>query len=122
MGLVCIPTTAASCRIFIRQAITGQDITLFGDGSQTRSFCYRDDLVEGFIRLMNCPDSFIGPVNIGNPGEFTIKELAELVIEMTGAKVALINKPLPGRRSGPAASRYRAGQETSAMGTEDSAT
>ncbi len=80
---------------FIRQAITGNDITLFGDGSQTRAFCYRDDLVEGFVRLMNAPDSFIGPVNIGNPGEFTIKELAELVIEMTGAKVSLINKPLP---------------------------
>lgn len=80
---------------FIRQAITGKDITLFGDGSQTRSFCYRDDLIEGFVRLMNAPDSFTGPVNIGNPGEFTIKELAELVIEMTGAKVSLISKPLP---------------------------
>jgi UDP-glucuronate decarboxylase len=80
---------------FIRQALTGNDITLFGDGTQTRSFCYRDDLVEGFIRLMNGPDSFIGPVNIGNPGEFTIRELAEMVIEMTGAKVKLIHKPLP---------------------------
>ncbi len=80
---------------FIRQAITGNDITIFGDGSQTRSFCYRDDLVEGFVRLMAGPDSFVGPVNIGNPGEFTIKELAELVIEMTGAKVKLIQKPLP---------------------------
>jgi UDP-glucuronate decarboxylase len=80
---------------FIRQAITGNDITIFGDGSQTRSFCYRDDLVEGFVRLMAGPDSFVGPVNIGNPGEFTIKELAELVIEMTGAKVNLVQKPLP---------------------------
>ncbi len=80
---------------FIRQALTGNDITLFGDGSQTRSFCYRDDLVEGFVRMMNAPDSFIGPVNIGNPGEFTIRELAETVIEMTGAKVSLVNKPLP---------------------------
>jgi UDP-glucuronate decarboxylase len=80
---------------FIRQAITGNDITIFGDGSQTRSFCYRDDLVEGFVRLMAGPDSFIGPVNIGNPGEFTIKELAELVIEMTGANVKLVQKPLP---------------------------
>lgn len=80
---------------FIRQAITGNDITIFGDGSQTRSFCYRDDLVEGFVRLMAGPDSFIGPVNIGNPGEFTIKELAELVIEMTGAKVKLVQRPLP---------------------------
>jgi len=80
---------------FIRQAITGQDITIFGDGSQTRSFCYRDDLVEGFVRMMNAPDSFVGPVNIGNPGEFTIRELAELVIQMTGAKVSLVTKPLP---------------------------
>ncbi len=80
---------------FIRQALTGNDITIFGDGSQTRSFCYRDDLVEGFVRLMAAPDSFIGPVNIGNPGEFTIRELAELVIEMTGAKVSLVTKPLP---------------------------
>jgi UDP-glucuronate decarboxylase len=80
---------------FIRQALTGQDITIFGDGSQTRSFCYRDDLVEGIIRMMNGPDSFVGPVNIGNPGEFTIRELAELVIELTGSKVAIIQKPLP---------------------------
>ena len=79
----------------IQQAITGQDITIFGDGSQTRSFCYRDDLVEGMIRMMEGPDEFVGPVNLGNPGEFTIKELAELVIEQTGAKSKLINKPLP---------------------------
>jgi len=80
---------------FIRQALTGQDITIFGDGSQTRSFCYRDDLVEGIVRMMNGPDEFIGPVNIGNPGEFTIRELAELVIEITGSKVQLVEKPLP---------------------------
>ena len=80
---------------FIRQAITGQDITIFGEGDQTRSFCYRDDLVEGFVRMMNAPDSFIGPVNIGNPGEFTIRELAELVLKMTGSKSKLVKKPLP---------------------------
>ena len=80
---------------FIRQALTGQDITIFGDGSQTRSFCYRDDLVEGIVRMMNASDEFIGPVNIGNPGEFTIRELAELVIEITGSKVKLVEKPLP---------------------------
>ena len=62
---------------FIRQALRGEDITIFGDGRQTRSFCYRDDLVEGIIRMMNGPDDFIGPVNLGNPGEFTIRELAE---------------------------------------------
>jgi len=80
---------------FIRQALTGEDITIFGDGSQTRSFCYRDDLVDGLIRLMDGPDSFIGPVNIGNPGEFTIKELAELVVELTGSRSKLVYKPLP---------------------------
>ncbi len=80
---------------FIRQALHGEDITIFGDGSQTRSFCYRDDLVEGIIRMMNGPSDFMGPVNIGNPGEFTIRELAEMVIELTGAKSKIIQKPLP---------------------------
>jgi UDP-glucuronate decarboxylase len=80
---------------FIRQALAGEDITIFGDGSQTRSFCYRDDLIEGIIRMMNGPDDFIGPVNLGNPGEFTIRELAELVIELTGSKSKLVYKPLP---------------------------
>ncbi|MEM7477482.1 MAG: UDP-glucuronic acid decarboxylase family protein [Planctomycetota bacterium] len=80
---------------FVRQALSGQDITIFGDGSQTRSFCYRDDLIEGIIRMMNNDDGFVGPVNIGNPGEFTIRELAEMVIEMTGSKVALEQLPLP---------------------------
>ena len=80
---------------FIRQALQGEDITIFGDGSQTRSFCYRDDLIEGMIRMMNGPDDFIGPVNLGNPGEFTIRQLAELVIEMTGARTRLVYLPLP---------------------------
>jgi UDP-glucuronate decarboxylase len=80
---------------FIRQALSGEDITIFGDGSQTRSFCYRDDLVEGMMRMMNGPDDFIGPVNLGNPDEFTIKELAERVLEMTGARGKLIYEPLP---------------------------
>ena len=80
---------------FIRQALAGEDITIFGDGSQTRSFCYRDDLIEGMIRMMNGPDDFIGPVNLGNPGEFTILELAELVIELTGSRSKLIYQPLP---------------------------
>ncbi len=80
---------------FIRQALADQDITIYGDGSQTRSFCYRDDLVEAMIRMMNGPDEFIGPVNIGNPDEFTIRELAELVIELTGSKSKLVDAPLP---------------------------
>src|SRR5690606_26723795 len=80
---------------FIRQALRSEDITIFGDGSQTRSFCYRDDLIEGMIRMMNGPDDFIGPVNLGNPDEFTIKELAELVLELTGSKSKLIYEELP---------------------------
>lgn len=80
---------------FIRQALQGEDITIFGDGSQTRSFCYRDDLVEGIIRMMDGPSDFVGPVNLGNPGEFTIRELAEMTIEMTGAKSTLVERPLP---------------------------
>jgi UDP-glucuronate decarboxylase len=80
---------------FIRQALQGENITLFGDGLQTRSFCYRDDLVEGMLRMMNGPDDFIGPVNLGNPGEFTIAELANLVLELTGSKSKLIHLPLP---------------------------
>lgn len=80
---------------FICQAIEGKDITIYGDGSQTRSFCYVDDLIEGMVRLMNSRDGFTGPVNIGNPDEFTIKELAEIVIEMTGSKSRIVYKPLP---------------------------
>jgi len=80
---------------FIVQALQGDDITLYGDGSQTRSFCYVDDLVEAFIRIMGTDDEFVGPVNIGNPGEFTILELAEKVIEFIGSKSKIVNKPLP---------------------------
>jgi UDP-glucuronate decarboxylase len=79
---------------FIMQALRGEDITIYGDGSQTRSFCYVDDLIEGFVRLMN-QDEIIGPVNIGNPGEFTMLQLAELVIKLTGSKSQLVHKPLP---------------------------
>ena len=80
---------------FIRQALWEKKITIFGDGSQTRSFCYRDDLVEAMIRMMNGPDEFVGPVNIGNPGEFTIKQLAELTLKLTGSKAKLEYHPLP---------------------------
>lgn len=80
---------------FIVQALKGQDITIFGNGKQTRSFCYVDDNIEGMYRLMNSRDGFTGPVNIGNPGEFTMLELAQLVIEMTGSKSKLIFLPLP---------------------------
>lgn len=80
---------------FIVQAIKGRDITLYGDGLQTRSFCYRDDLIDGMIKMMNSRDGFTGPVNVGNPNEFTIKELAELVIELTDAKSGIVYEPLP---------------------------
>lgn len=80
---------------FIVQALCGEDITIYGEGNQTRSFCYVDDLIEGMVRLMNSRDGFTGPVNIGNPGEFTIKELAEIVIELTGTSSKLVYEPLP---------------------------
>jgi UDP-glucuronate decarboxylase len=80
---------------FIRQALRGEDITVFGDGGQTRSFCYRDDLIEGMVRMMNGPDDFVGPVNLGNQGEFTILELAKLVIELTGSRSKIVHKELP---------------------------
>ena len=80
---------------FIVQALKGDDITIYGDGSQTRSFCYVDDLIEGFVRMMN-QDKIIGPVNIGNPGEFTMLELAKEVLELTGSKSKIVYKPLPG--------------------------
>lgn len=80
---------------FIIQALKGDDITIFGDGSQTRSFCYVDDLVNGMIKLMGTDDTFIGPVNVGNPNEFTIKELADAVIRLTDSKSKLVFLPLP---------------------------
>jgi len=80
---------------FILQALTGQDITIYGDGKQTRSFCYVDDLIDGIMRMMNGPDTFIGPVNIGNPGEFTMLDLAQLVIEMTNSKAKITHMPRP---------------------------
>lgn len=80
---------------FILQALKNEDITIYGDGSQTRSFCYRDDLVDGMMRMMNTPDDVTGPVNIGNPGEFTILQLAEMVIRLTDSKSKLIRMPLP---------------------------
>ncbi|MBR5735308.1 MAG: SDR family oxidoreductase [Bacteroidales bacterium] len=80
---------------FIVQALKGKDITIYGDGSQTRSFCYCDDLIRGFIAMMATGDDITGPINIGNPGEFTIKQLAELVVELTGSKSKLVYEPLP---------------------------
>lgn len=80
---------------FIVQALKGEPLTIYGDGSQTRSFCYVDDLVEGILRMMDSQEGFTGPVNLGNPGEFTILELAELVLELTGSRSEIVFCPLP---------------------------
>jgi UDP-glucuronate decarboxylase len=80
---------------FIVQALNNEQITIYGSGEQTRSFCYVDDMIDVFIRLMNSPDELIGPVNVGNPGEFTIRELAEKIIDLTGSRSELVFKPLP---------------------------
>ena len=80
---------------FIVQALKGEPITIYGDGAQTRSFCYVDDLIEGFVRFMNSPAEITGPINLGNPSEFTIRELAELILELTRSASKLVFKPLP---------------------------
>ena len=80
---------------FICQALRGEDLTIYGDGSQTRSFCYVDDLIEVIVRMMASEDDFLGPVNTGNPGEFTIKELAELIREKVNKSLKIVYKPLP---------------------------
>ena len=80
---------------FIVQALKGEDITVYGDGKQTRSFCYVDDLIDGLVKLMNSPDNFIGPINLGNPDEFSILELAQMIIKMTDSKSKIVFKPLP---------------------------
>jgi UDP-glucuronate decarboxylase len=80
---------------FIVQALKGEEITVYGDGSQTRSFCYVDDLVEGLVRMMSSPEGFTGPINIGTPQEFTIRQLAETLIRMTGSASPIIFRPLP---------------------------
>lgn len=80
---------------FIVQALKGEPLTIYGDGSQTRSFCYVDDLVEGILRMMDSQEGFTGPVNLGNPGEFTMLELAELVLELTGSRSEIVFCPLP---------------------------
>ena len=80
---------------FIVQALKNENITIYGSGEQTRSFCYVDDLIEGMIRMMNSRDGFTGPVNIGNPGEFTMLELAQKIIDLTGSSSKIVFEPLP---------------------------
>ncbi|MDB5557339.1 MAG: NAD-dependent epimerase/dehydratase, partial [Enterovirga sp.] len=79
----------------IVQALKGEDITVYGDGSQTRSFCYVDDLIDGFLKLMDTPPEVTGPINLGNPGEFSIAELADIVLDLTGSRSRVVYKPLP---------------------------
>jgi UDP-glucuronate decarboxylase len=96
---------------FIVQALQGDDITIYGDGTQTRSFCYVDDLIEGFVRLMASPADVTGPMNLGNPGETTMIELAEQVIDITGSSSKLVHRDLPQddpKRRSPDISRARA--------------
>jgi UDP-glucuronate decarboxylase len=80
---------------FIVQALSGHPITIYGDGSQTRSFCYVDDMIEAFVRLMDTPNELTGPMNLGNPHEFTIRELAQTIVELTGSRSEIVYKPLP---------------------------
>jgi UDP-glucuronate decarboxylase len=80
---------------FIMQALKGEDITVYGDGSQTRSFCYVTDMIDAFVKLMDMPDEFTGPVNLGNPSEFSILQLAHEIIRLTGSKSKIVHKPLP---------------------------
>jgi UDP-glucuronate decarboxylase len=80
---------------FIMQALRGEPITIYGDGTQTRSFCYVTDLIAGFFKLMDSPDEVTGPINLGNPGEFTMLELAETIVRLTGSQSKLIFEPLP---------------------------
>jgi UDP-glucuronate decarboxylase len=106
---------------FVIQALRGQPITIFGDGRQTRSFCYVDDLIEAFVRLMAAPDDVTGPVNLGNPHEFTIAELAELVVDLTGSKSKLCKHATAGRRSHAALPGHHQGPDASRMGTQGTA-
>jgi len=80
---------------FIVQALTGQDITIYGNGDQTRAFCYIDDLLDGLVRMMETDDDILGPVNLGNPHEISIRQLAELVIEMCDSRSRIVSRPLP---------------------------
>jgi UDP-glucuronate decarboxylase len=99
---------------FIVQALRGEPITLYGDGSQTRSFCYVDDLIDGMVRMMETPQGFYGPLNLGNPVEFTIRELADKVLALTGSKSRIERKPLP--QDDPRQRQPDIGQATSKLG------
>jgi UDP-glucuronate decarboxylase len=94
-GTRMLPNDGRVVSNFIMQVLMGKEVTVYGDGRQTRSFCYVSDLTDGLVKLMNSPDDFIGPVNLGNPDEFTILELARQVVELSGSKSKIVFKPLP---------------------------
>ena len=106
---------------FIVQALLKRDITVYGDGEQTRSFCYVDDLVDGLIRLMDTPETVTGPINIGNPDEFSMLQLASLVIEMTGSRSRIVHRPKPEDDPAPAAAGHLAGPHHVELGAQNSA-
>ena len=101
---------------FIVQALLDQPITIYGDGSQTRSFCYVDDLIDGLMRLMASPHEVTGPINIGNTREFTILELAKMVIEITGSRSEIVQQAAAGRRSAPAPAGHHQGARAARLG------
>jgi len=101
---------------FVVQALRGEPITVYGDGSHTRSFCYAEDLIQGFVRLMAAPSEVTGPINLGNPGEFTIRELAEMVIDLTGSRSEIVYRPLP--QDDPAQRRPDISQAKALLGWE----
>lgn len=101
------------------QALQNRPITIYGDGSQPRSFCYVDDLIEAFVRLMDSPVDLTGPINSGNPGEFSIRELAELIVEQTGSRSSLVHKPLPAEDPLQRCPDITLAKEALGSGTED---
>ena len=104
---------------FIVQALSGDPITIYGDGSQTRSFCYVDDLIDGLVRLMESPRGFTGPVNLGNPVEFTMLQLAETVIALTGSSSPIVHERTARRRPPPAPARHLARQRAPRLAAKD---
>ena len=103
---------------FIVQALAGEPITLYGDGEQSRSFCYVDDLIDGLVRLMDSPDEVTGPINLGNPVEFTMRQLAEMVVAKTGSSSEAGPRPAADRRPAPAPAQHRQGPRTARLGTQ----
>jgi nucleoside-diphosphate-sugar epimerase len=103
---------------FIIQALTGGDLTIYGDGRQTRSFCYSDDLVDGLIRLMATGEDVTGPINLGNPAEIAIGDLAEMIRELTGSRSQIVSRPAPARRPAAAVPGHRNGAITARLGAQ----